>query len=219
MAENCPSGIRSENSESALGEIVNEIRPMAVFFVIGETKDSGDTRTGTIEQRSQDAVCLIIDPVGCSTYPQIIRAHKARGAKIVILVNRADLSRITTEETASADAILADDISAEALVQSLRRVRSGEGVTSRDLIPSIPAQAAKPRRKRELTISEKEVLSGVVQGHSNKIIAWNLGTTEATVKIHLKSLMCKINVQNRTEAAVWALSNQPVEDSPDRGFV
>jgi two-component system nitrate/nitrite response regulator NarL len=147
-----------------------------------------------------------------------------RGTKIVILGNRAQLSRMTNEDVASADVILADDIPAEMLMQSLRRVCSGERISPRDLIPSIPAGAATPQsystgRERELSASEREVLSGMVQGHSDKDIAWNLGITEAAVKIHLKSLMRKINVQNRTEAVVWALSRQPLEDSPGRGFV
>lgn len=219
-----PSGIGSEKSENAPGEVTNELGPVAVCFVIGGTKDFAGTGTGTIEQGSRDPVCLIVDPVGCSKYPEMIRTHKMRGAKIVILANQADLSRLTKEDAASADAILADDISAEALVRSLRRVCSGERIPSRDLIPSVPAQAATPHsrfagRERELTIPEKEVLSGVVRGHSNKVIAWDLGMAEATVKIHLESLMRKINVQNRTEAAVWALTNRSAEDSPSRGFV
>ena len=89
-----------------------------------------------------------------------------------------------------------------------------------DATPPGPAHAEAPAgRERGLTASEKEVLSGVVQGHSDKIIARDLGMAEATVKIHLKSLMRKIYVQNRTEAAVWVLSNRPAANSPGRGFV
>jgi two-component system nitrate/nitrite response regulator NarL len=71
----------------------------------------------------------------------------------------------------------------------------------------------------ELTISESEVLSAVAQGQSNNVIARNLGMAEATVKIHLASLMRKIKAHNRVEAAIWALSNLPVEGRPGRGFV
>ena len=224
MAENPLSSIRSEKPESALGQTTDAGRPAAIFFVIGGTEDLEGTGTGTIEQGSQDAVCLIVDPVVCDTYPQIIRAHEMRGAKIVILVDRADLSRMAEKDTAAAHALLADDIPAKALVRLLHRIRSGERVTSRYLISSAPARAAQPRshparREPELTVSEKGVLSGVVQGHSNNMIAWNLGITEPDVKIHLKSLMRKINVRNRTEATVWALSNRFVEDGPGPGFV
>ena len=44
-------------------------------------------------------------------------------------------------------------------------------------------------------------------GASNKMIAYKLGITEATVKVHLKTLLRKIDVNNRTQAAIWAMNN------------
>jgi two-component system nitrate/nitrite response regulator NarL len=45
----------------------------------------------------------------------------------------------------------------------------------------------------------------LVEGASNKVIANQLAITEATVKVHLKSILRKINASNRTQAAIWAL--------------
>ena len=59
-----------------------------------------------------------------------------------------------------------------------------------------------------LTRRELEVLSLVVQGQSNKMIARNLGMAEASVKVHLKSMLRKIEAENRTQAAIWVLANQ-----------
>jgi two-component system nitrate/nitrite response regulator NarL len=71
-------------------------------------------------------------------------------------------------------------------------------------------QASGPRSDADrLSPREKEILSHLVEGHSNKGIARILGITEATVKVHLKSLLRKIGVENRTQAAIWALSNLP----------
>ena len=44
-------------------------------------------------------------------------------------------------------------------------------------------------------------------GASNKLIAIRLGIAEATVKVHLKTLLRKIDVNNRTQAAIWAINN------------
>ena len=71
----------------------------------------------------------------------------------------------------------------------------------------------------ELTADEKDVLAAVAQGRSNAFIARNLGMAEATVKLHLASLMRKISVQDRVEVAIWALSDLPVERRAGRGFV
>jgi two-component system nitrate/nitrite response regulator NarL len=68
-----------------------------------------------------------------------------------------------------------------------------------------------------LSPREREILSHLVEGHSNKGIARILGITEATVKVHLKSVQRKIRVENRTQAAIWALANLPEPGDP--GFV
>ena len=65
-----------------------------------------------------------------------------------------------------------------------------------------------PSGCRRLTTREREVLALVVEGRPNKVIARELGMAEATVKVHLKSLMRKLNVANRTQAAVWGLGNR-----------
>jgi len=48
-----------------------------------------------------------------------------------------------------------------------------------------------------------------VDGLPNKMIARNLNMTETTVKVHLKALLRKINARNRTQAAIWGMTNTP----------
>ncbi|MFC6776525.1 LuxR C-terminal-related transcriptional regulator [Methylobacterium gregans] len=52
-----------------------------------------------------------------------------------------------------------------------------------------------------------EILSCLADGQSNKLIARRFAIAEATVKIHVKGILRKINVQNRTQAAVWVLKH------------
>jgi DNA-binding NarL/FixJ family response regulator len=59
----------------------------------------------------------------------------------------------------------------------------------------------------DLTPLDREVLSHVLECHSNKVIAQHLGVIEVAVKVHLESLLRNINVSNRTQATIWALSN------------
>jgi len=62
---------------------------------------------------------------------------------------------------------------------------------------------------RKLTLSEREaqILDGLVKGHANKVIARTCVISEATVKVHMKSILRKIRVANRTQAAIWALEH------------
>ena len=56
----------------------------------------------------------------------------------------------------------------------------------------------------ELTPTQLKVLEGVNSGRLNKQIAFDLGIAEATVKAHMTALMRKLNVHNRTQAAIAA---------------
>ncbi|WP_249779857.1 helix-turn-helix domain-containing protein [Bradyrhizobium sediminis] len=72
------------------------------------------------------------------------------------------------------------------------------------------------RNHPRLSEREAQVLDGLVQGHANKVIARSCDITEATVKVHMKSILRKIQVANRTQAAVWALEHgHPVHQIKD----
>jgi two-component system, NarL family, nitrate/nitrite response regulator NarL len=58
-----------------------------------------------------------------------------------------------------------------------------------------------------LSEREAQILDGLVKGYANKMIARSCDITEAMVKVHMKSILRKIQVANRTQAAVWALEH------------
>jgi two-component system nitrate/nitrite response regulator NarL len=60
-----------------------------------------------------------------------------------------------------------------------------------------------------LSDRELEILGCLASGDSNKTIARTCQIAESTVKLHLKSILRKIHVQNRTQAAIWAIQNHP----------
>ena len=56
----------------------------------------------------------------------------------------------------------------------------------------------------KLSIREREILGYLIKGEPNKVIARKLEITEATIKVHVKAILRKIGVTNRTQAAMWA---------------
>jgi two-component system nitrate/nitrite response regulator NarL len=62
-------------------------------------------------------------------------------------------------------------------------------------------------RTPQLSARELQVLNGLVKGHANKVIARTCDITESTVKVHIKSILRKIRLANRTQAAIWAVGN------------
>jgi len=76
-------------------------------------------------------------------------------------------------------------------------------------IDKLQSDGAAPPLRNHPGLSEREaqILDGLVKGHANKVIARTCAVTEATVKVHMKSIMRKIRVDNRTQAAIWAMEN------------
>ena len=78
--------------------------------------------------------------------------------------------------------------------------------------PLDPALALDRITGPQLSEREGQILQCLVLGSSNKAIARKFNISEATVKVHIRALLRKIRVSNRTQAAIWALSNRPMAD-------
>jgi DNA-binding NarL/FixJ family response regulator len=82
--------------------------------------------------------------------------------------------------------------------------------TTRELLG--PQSGYTPR----LSARQRCILDCLIEGHSNKVIARKIDIAEATVKVHIKSILRKIGVRNRTQAAIWAMSNgSPISTADD----
>ena len=66
----------------------------------------------------------------------------------------------------------------------------------------------------QLSPREKSILCCLIEGESNKCIARKIGIAEATVKVHVKAILRKIRVHNRTQAAIWGMNNVASSKSP-----
>lgn len=89
---------------------------------------------------------------------------------------------------------------------------------------SVAAAGVDGQRVTHLSERERQILLCLVDGAANKTIARDLNITEATVKVHIKGLLRKIRVNNRTQAAVWGMNNAAKLDTAppemiDRGPV
>ena len=137
--------------------------------------------------------------------------------RIVLLTDVLESQQLASSLAAGVDGYLMKEISTEALLKSLQLVMLGEKVFPTDLATLLingTSAPAKPGRRvvsdevKERGLSERElqILVCLAQGDSNKIIANRLEITEATVKVHVKSLLRKIQASNRTQAAIWAVN-------------
>jgi two-component system, NarL family, nitrate/nitrite response regulator NarL len=130
-------------------------------------------------------------------------------ARIVVLADDLSVEALRAAMGGGADGFLSKSVAPEALIQSLQLVTLGEKVFPTNLATMLlDMNAPGPQHSiRGLSPREQEILQALVTGASNKLIAIRLGITEATVKVHLKTLLRKIDVNNRTQAAIWAMNN------------
>ncbi len=134
-------------------------------------------------------------------------------SRIVVLTSTPNKNLFIDCLGAGVNGYLLMDISAEVLFESLRLVMLGEKVfptilaawivdDNADVFAGSSDIGAKLLSGREL-----EILSLIIEGDSNKIIANKLKITEGTVKIHVRRILKKIHASNRTQAAVWAVNH------------
>jgi two-component system nitrate/nitrite response regulator NarL len=133
--------------------------------------------------------------------------------KVVILGDPASLTLLWQAYPTAIDGYLLKDVSAAALVHALHLVISGQQIFP----PGPRAAAAGPRPTQEapiygqampaLSARELQILQFVVGGSSNKAIARDLTISSETVKVHMRALLRKLNVRNRTQVALWALEH------------
>jgi two-component system nitrate/nitrite response regulator NarL len=130
-------------------------------------------------------------------------------ARIVVLADDLSVDVLRAAMGGGADGFLIKNVSPEALIQSLQLIMLGEKVFPTNLASMLLDMNATGSQHsvRGLSPREQEILQALVTGASNKLIAIKLGITEATVKVHLKTLLRKIDVNNRTQAAIWAMNN------------
>ena len=95
------------------------------------------------------------------------------------------------------------------LVDAIRAVADGSTVWTRDALRRVTGALATPRLKNDvevpLTLRESEVLRQLALGHTNKEIASSLHISYETVKEHVQHILRKVGVNDRTQAAVWAV--------------
>jgi two-component system nitrate/nitrite response regulator NarL len=134
-------------------------------------------------------------------------------SRIVILAEKLDIEAMTTCFAAGASGYLLHTISRDALRDSLLLVSAGEKVFPSELASALPIIFGSPLVSnlappdRNLSPREIEILECLRHGQSNKVIARSLDIAEGTVKVHVKRIMRKAGVANRTQAALWGKTN------------
>ena len=122
-------------------------------------------------------------------------------ARMIALTTYGGDEDIRRALAAGVQAYLTTDVLHDELLKAIRAVYAGQTYLPAAVAAALAAQMPRP----DLSAREVQVLELIVQGLANKQIAYSLGIAEHTVKNHVKSILSKLSVQDRTQAATAAI--------------
>ncbi|MBZ5583919.1 MAG: response regulator transcription factor [Acidobacteriia bacterium] len=163
---------------------------------------SGEDAVRMFRERRPDITLMDLRLPGMSGLEalRVIRGEDP-SARCVVLTTYEGDEDIHQALAAGAAGYIIKAMSHDALVNALRRVRKGE----RFLPPPVARSLAARTPNSDLSPREREVLSLMARGKSNKEIASALRITEATVKCHVSVVLERLGVSDRTQAVIAAL--------------
>jgi DNA-binding NarL/FixJ family response regulator len=137
--------------------------------------------------------------------------------KVMILTSFSDQDHVIPAIEAGASGYQLKDIEPDELVRSIKKMLSGENQLHPKATTHLLSHLTNKSREsksptEELTKRELEVLIEISKGKSNKEIASSLFITEKTVKTHVSNVLAKLNLQDRTQAALFAVKHGLIQN-------
>jgi DNA-binding NarL/FixJ family response regulator len=137
---------------------------------------------------------------------------RARGltSRVLVLTSVTDPASATLALRSGASGVLYKDVDPDALVRAIRSVHDGHVLLAAEAARPLARAPSGPARGGldALTSREREVLAQLAEGRSNREIARILHVSEKTVKAHVSSVLAKLGVQDRTQAAIYAVRHR-----------
>jgi DNA-binding NarL/FixJ family response regulator len=171
--------------------------------VVGEAADG----TGCVEEaeRLHPDVVLLDLRMPAVDGLAALRGLAERGnpARVLVITSFTDPGAVLPAMRAGASGYVYKDVDPAALATAIRAVHAGHILLNPDVAGLLAAGDAPVPAK--LTVREREVLAEVARGRSNREIAHALHLSEKTVKTHVSSVLAKLGLADRTQAALYAV--------------
>lgn len=184
------------------------------FEVVGEAGDGleGLKRAKTLQP---DVVLLDLHMRGTSGLEAVrLITEEVPGTQVLMLTVSEDAEDLLEALRGGACGYLLKNIETEALVDAIRRAADGESVISPQMTGKLVQGVRRPLReappppeKEKLSPREREIMTFLARGESNKEIARALELAESTVKIHVQGILRKLGLTSRVQAAVYAVEH------------
>jgi DNA-binding NarL/FixJ family response regulator len=179
------------------------------LVVAGEAGD-GDTALALAAEHAPDVILLDLKLPGMDGIA-VLAELKARdsAARVLVLTSATEPASASLAVRSGAAGVLYKDVDPDALVRAIRSVHDGHLLLGPEAAGAMLRSAGQAWGGLDaLTGREREVLAELTKGRSNREIARVLGVSEKTVKAHVSSVLAKLGVQDRTQAALLAVRQE-----------
>ena len=182
--------------------------------VVGEAGD-GATALALAAECAPDVILLDLKLPGMDGIAVLGELRTRNNpARVLVLTSATEPASASLAVRSGAAGLLYKDVDPDALVRAIRSVHDGHLLLAPEAAGSLVRSAgswgpgAPGGGLDALTSREREVLAELTKGRSNREIARALGVSEKTVKAHVSSVLAKLGVQDRTQAALLAVRHQ-----------
>ncbi|MDD4588295.1 MAG: response regulator transcription factor [Heliobacteriaceae bacterium] len=201
---------------------LRKILELAPAIEVVDEAGDGQGAINLARQLKPDVILMDINMPGINGIEasQVIKRELPR-IGIIILTAYDNEEQILQVIDAGIDGYVLKDISPDSLYSAIVCVAKGESVLNQSVVSKVLRQvrrskingraAPRPHPADELTVRELDVLKLIAQGSPNKVIAENLFISEKTVKNHITNIFRKIQVDDRTQAALFAIKHRLVD--------
>ena len=177
------------------------------FQVVGEAGTAPAALEGIVDTRPD--IALVDVRLGAGDGVEVVREVRARCPEVrcIVLTSFVDETAFFQSVVAGAFGYIIKDRSPTELVEACRSVAAGHHLMNREVVDDLRRRATSlpedDHLLAELTPQEQRILSWVTQGLTNREIAAELALAEKTVRNYVSSLLGKLHMKNRTEAATY----------------
>ncbi|MFF5051501.1 response regulator [[Kitasatospora] papulosa] len=176
--------------------------------VVGEASDGAEGVARTEELRP-DVVLMDIKMPGTDGIEALRRLRELENpARVLIVTSFTEQRTVVPALRAGASGYVYKDVDPDALAGAIRSVHAGHVLLQPEVAGALLAQEDTGNgtgRGSTLTEREREVLELIADGRSNREIARALVLSEKTVKTHVSNILMKLDLSDRTQAALWAV--------------
>jgi DNA-binding NarL/FixJ family response regulator len=177
--------------------------------VAGEAGD-GETALALAAELTPDVILLDLKlpgQGGLAVLGELAAQHSL--ARVLVLTSVTEPASAAAAVRAGAAGVLYKDVDPDALVRAIRAVHDGHLLLAPEAAGNLLRPPGSPWGGLDaLTSREREVLAELAHGRSNREIARTLHVSEKTVKTHVSSVLAKLGVQDRTQAALVAVREE-----------